>query len=785
MLRINLIIALRNIWRNKAFSIINITGLTLGLAISITIWIWIRFELSFDSFHENKEEIFLIEQTLQISDRAYKASRCGSAYAPALESKFPEIRKTLRIGPPLELLFSPDNDTADATQERKRFMEKGVLAADSTFFEVLTFPLLEGDPIAALRNPYSIVITQSMAAKYFDNKHPIGRVIRVNDTYNFIVTGVVSDVPDNSSIQFDFILPFWFLQEMGWDLNSHEGTNFTSFVLLNKGADYKDLNVKIPAFLNSLHSSELDPHQFLTSLNRLHLYGEERRYVGVYLNAIVAVMILLIACINFINLSTASSLTRSREVGIKKVAGANRYNLIRQFLGESMVLTIIAVNLALVIVEKVLPYSGRMLQSDLSIRYNDPGFIAGIVILTLVTGLLAGSYPAFIISSFKPATILRSKLFSSSKGGTSRKILVVVQYTFSILFIICTLVMSKQYNHLLNADPGFNRENILYFMLRGNNKKSYDLLKEDLLKNPSIRSVTTASDIPIHIQWGEIEWGDMTRKKNVIARIMSCGYDFTSTFGIKMKEGRFYSPEYATDSTDAIVVNDEVVKIMGWNDPIGQRFMLFDKEYSVIGVIGKISFFPFNIGGSALILPFGASGNYAYVKLNEGWSDGTVDYIRTNFEKYNPAYPFENYFLKDYKYDMLKYADINKKIFVFFSFLGIFVSCLGLLGLAIFVAQQKRKEICIRKAFGSTDLQIGRLFIGHFAGLIVLANLIALPSSYFIMQKLLQLFTQKTELSWWIFALSALISFVFSILTVTSQLFKVTRSDPADYLRYE
>jgi ABC-type antimicrobial peptide transport system permease subunit len=403
----------------------------------------------------------------------------------------------------------------------------------------------------------------------------------------------------------------------------------------------------------------------------------------------------------------------------------------------------------------------------------------------VITGLLAGCYPAFILSSFKPATILRRKLISGSKGGRSRKVLVVVQYTFSILFIVCTLVMSKQYNHMINADPGFNRENILYFRLRGDTHKSYNLLKETLIKKPSIRSVSTASDIPSNIMRGDIEWGDKTRKKNVIARIIWCGYDFTTTLGIKMKEGRFYSPEYSTDSTDAIVINDEVVKIMGWNDPIGQRFMLFDKEYSVIGVIGKISFFPFNIGGSALILPFGCSNNYVYLHLHEGWSDEDIEYVRNTFEKYNPAYPFEFNFLKDYKYDMLKFADVNKKIFLFFSFLGIFVSCLGLLGLAIFVVEQKRKEICIRKAFGSTTKQVGVFFIGSFTTLVLLANLIAIPLSYLIMHNLLQFFTLRTELSWWIFALSALISFVFSILTVASQLFKVTRSNPADHLRYE
>jgi len=785
MFRSNIIIALRNIWRNKTFSIINIAGLTLGLSISITIWIWIRFELSYDSFHVNKEEIFLLEQTLQISDRAYKTARCGSAHAPALGSKFPEISKVLRIGPPLELLLSPVNDGENPVKEKKKFIETRVLAADSTFFEMLTFPLLEGTPETVLDNPYSIVLTRLMAEKYFGSTDPVGKTIRISDSYNFTVTGVAREAPENSSIKFDFLVPIGFMEELGWDMNSLEGTNFTTFVLLQKNASYKELNAKIPGYLNSLHISELDPYQFLTPLSRIHLYGEELRYIGVYLNTIVAVLILLIACINFINLSTARSLSRAREVGIKKVAGATRVQLIRQFLGESMVITVIAVNLALLLVEKILPLSGKLLQAHLSIQYDDLVFIAGVLLLTAITGLLAGSYPAFVLSSFKPATILRSKLIPGTKGGKSRKVLVVVQYTLSILFIICTMIMVRQYDKMITANPGFNRENILYFKLRENAHKTYDLLKEDLFGNPSVLSVANASDIPSNVQRGDIEWGDPTRKKNVIARILWCGFDFTKTLGIKMKEGRFYSPEYASDSTDAIVVNEEVVKIMGWDDPIGQRFLLFDKEYTVIGVVGNIVFFPFNIGGTALILPFSRSNNFVFVHLQDGWSGKDIEDIRSRFEKHNPAYPFEYYFLKDYKHDMLKLANESKKVLIFFSFLGIFVSSLGLLGLAIFVAEQKRKEICIRKAFGSGAWQVGRLFIARFTNLVLLANLIAIPLAYLIMNWLLQFFTLRTELSWWIFLSSALISIVFSILTVTWQLFKVTGTNPANYLRYE
>jgi hypothetical protein len=312
-----------------------------------------------------------------------------------------------------------------------------------------------------------------------------------------------------------------------------------------------------------------------------------------------------------------------------------------------MVMTVIAVNLALLIVEKILPYTSRLLNTSLSVHYNDGQFILDMVILTVITGLLAGSYPAFVLSSFRPASILKIKLLSGSKGGRLRKVLVVVQYTFSILFIICTLVMTKQYNHMLQADPGFNRENVMYFRLREHPCKTYALIKQELEKNPAVLSVTTASEIPVQVMRGDIEWGDRDRKKNIIARIMWCGYDLPTTLGIQMKEGRFYSPEYASDSTGSIVVNDEVVKIMGWKDPIGQQFLLFDKTYSVIGVISDISFFPFNIGGSALILPFGASNDYVFAKLHSGWSNNTLSSLRAVFEKYVPAYPFEYGFLKD------------------------------------------------------------------------------------------------------------------------------------------
>lgn len=786
MIRNYLLIAFRNMWRNKFFSLINIIGLTLGLSIFIIMWILIRFELSFDDFHTNRDNIYLLKQTINIGTGEYTASRCGALQAPAMQSHFPEIAKTVRLSYPFELLIAAPMDSANASNPDRKFIEKGIIGADSAFFDFFTFPLLSGNPQTTLKNPNSIVLTKSMATKYYGERDALGKTIILADSLQFMITGIAEDPPENSSIQFDFVVPFNFMARF-YDLNSYDGTMFFNYFLLDENADYQVLNKKIPGLFQTLYTSDLEPFLFLSPLRRVHLYGEEFHYIGVYMIAILAFVILMIAIINFINLSTARSLSRAREIGVRKVSGANRRQLIFQFLGESLIISIIAMNLALLLAEQVMPGLGRAVNIPLSVQWGNIRFMLEVILITVVTGILAGIYPAFLLSSFRPSTILRNKWQEglTPKGGLSRKVLVVVQFVFSILFIIITIVMNRQYDHLANADLGLKRDNVLYFMMRSDTKTRYQAIKSDLLNFPFVTHVTSSSDIPVFVNYGEIAWGDAERKKNIVARTLYCGYDFTEAFDIPMYAGRFYSPEFASDTTDGIVVNEEVVRIMGWDNPVGKEFYFLDKFYHIIGVIQDINFFPFNLGGSALILPFGKENDFAFVTLQEGWTNEDITLIQSVYEDHVSSYPFEFDFLTNYKYIFLENAQQSKIGFTLFSFLGIFVSCLGLLGLTFFMADKRRKEICIRKALGSSMRKVMFLFAGQFARLVILAILIAIPLSYLILTILLQLFTTRTQLSWWIFVVAAMLTFIISILTITLQTVRIAASNPADHLRYE
>lgn len=787
MIRNYLLIALRNMWRNRFFSLINITGLTLGLSVFIIMWIMVRFHLGFDDFHQNKEYIYLLKQTINLGTGEYTASRCGAMQAPAIQAHFPEVRNTVRLSYPFELLMERQPDNTDAPDATRKFIEKGIIAADSSFFDFFTFPLESGDPRMALYGPNSIVITKSMASKYFGEDDALGETMIIEDSLQFTITGIAADPPENSSIQFDFVVPIGFMSILGYDMESYGGTVLFNYFLLNENADPDLLNNKIPDFLKTQYTTDLNPEPFLAPMRSVHLYGEELLYIGVYMVAILAFVILLIAIINFINLSTARSLSRAKEIGVRKVSGARRGQLIFQFLGESILISIIAMNLALFISEQVLPGMTRLLNIPLSIPWRNARFILEVTLIAFMTGMLAGIYPAFLLSSFRPATILRSKRQEGQnpKGGTTRKILVVVQFVFSILFIIATIAMNRQYNHLANADLGLKRDNVLYFMMRSNTKASYSALKTDLLKLPFVLQVTTTSEIPVFVNYGEIEWGDAERKKNVIARILYCGYDFTDAFDVQLAAGRYYSPEFASDSIDGMVINEEVARIMEWDDPIGKEFFFLDKPYHIIGVIRDINFFPFNIGGSALILPFAQTNDFGFISLQESWTEEDIALIRTTYENHVSSYPFEYDFLANYKYAFLQNAKESKMSFVFFSFFGIFVSCLGLLGLTYFLADKRRKEICIRKVFGSTARKVMFLFAGQFARLILIAILIAVPLSYLGLSILVQFFTTRAPLSWWIFAVAAVLTLLVSMFTITLQTIRIAASNPAANLRYE
>lgn len=470
MFRYNIKIALRNILKNKGFSVINIVGLSIGMACSMLILLIAYIMLTTDRFHDNYKNTFLLQQRLVLSSGDYTTDRVGGSMGPSISESYPQVKQYSRYGRLGEILLSykPD-DNYTAFAESNSFIEDEGIAADSNFFKVFSFEFLQGDPSRALKNDNNIVLTEILAAKIFPENDAMGKTIYINEDLGLIVTGILKDIPDNSSIKFSYVAPFKVNDLIGFSTEGYGYTNFFTYFVLDDPASATVMNSSLNEFLDSKEEqANLETDRFLTHIRKAYLFGEQKNFIGILIFGIVGFGILIIACLNYINLSTAKSLERAREVGIRKTGGANRWQLAGQFLGESLILAIIAVHFAVLLVELALPKISTMFEADLSIPYSDPAFWIIITGVVLTVGVLAGSYPALLLSSLKPSLILRDYQSSGSKGTRLRKILVVSQFTLTVFFILCTFFLYKQFAYIDSADPGFNKENVIYIPSRGN-----------------------------------------------------------------------------------------------------------------------------------------------------------------------------------------------------------------------------------------------------------------------------------------------------------------------------
>jgi putative ABC transport system permease protein len=783
-------VAIRILLRNKIYSIINLLGLTIGIACSLLILIMVWEQLTYDRFHENAERIFLLQQKMNLGTGDFTTDGSGGACAQALKDGFPEIINTSRIINAGELLLSyypskrNNNDTNSINA--KKFIEDQVIITDSSFFEVFSFPLIHGDPKSALQEPHSIVLTKEMADKYFGTDDPMNKTIRIDQKYDFRVTGVVDEYPENSTIKFDFLLPFSFLSDLGYySVDEYEGNPFRTFLLLNNPESSNIINEKLNDFLSSRYDNEIKSVYRLLPFTKMNLFGENHSFYPVLILSILALLILFIACINFMNLSTARFLTRTREVGIRKVVGASRSKLVLQFIGETMIMAFIAINIAILVVDITLPSFNKILESKLVLNFKDPALFILLIFLLLITGLIAGSYPAFFLSSFKPSDVLKKAIIPGSRGGLLRKILVVIQFVFSIIFIISTVVIFKQFNYMQTTNLGVSRENIIYFPVRGELTSNYQYLKQELLDNPDILYVTTGSHIPLYVTRGEFTWGLNSEDNNDIARLLHVGYDFQEAFDIKLKEGRFYSTEFPGDSAGKIVVNEALINKLELDSPIGKTIYLMKEPYTIIGVTDNFITFPVKIGGEILLLPFRRVGDFIFIKTRQKRMPGTIKYIEETHNKFNPDYPFISFYMDDYLDPISNLMDRSTKIILAFTLFGIFISCLGLFGLSTFSAEQKTKEIAIRKAMGASIRRILLLVNTEFLKLVCIACVIAIPFSIFFVRFLLQNFSRRTELNPGIFIYTGILILAISILTTLYQAFRSATKNPADSLRYE
>ena len=789
MIRNYLIIALRNHWRNKLITGINLVGMAIGFGIFLSFWSWVRFDLSFDKFHEDVDEMYLLNIRLNMNGSEYSSERTGGIYSSVLKGAFPQVLSSCRVSEPLEFELGVINKEDSEEVPMKYFHENEVLAVDSTFLHYFSFDLVEGNIEQIFSERDHIVITESLAVKFFGDQDPLSQSVRIGEGGFYKVAGVVEDPPLESSFQFKALLGFHILEELGYPVNGCGGTMYYNNFKLAPGTDLVEFDLAINEYINTNFDVELDAYFFMESITRMHLYGESRGIIGLYMNLIMALVILSIACINFINLTTAYATQRIKEIAIRKSAGATRRQLILQFLGETYLLLLMAFYLGLFLAEHLVPEVFRAFGVNRDPDFSGASFWIQLAIIFLLTGQLAGLYPAVKIAGFKPLAFLSGKSGESQQGGSrSRKVLIVVQFTFSVIFILVSIFMIRQSVYLKEADLGFNREDVLYIRTKGKAWDQYALIKKDLTELHFVEGVSSGSSVPVMLNNGEIEWGEREGEHNKIAVKLWTDPDFLSTLEIDLLQGEYFTEERDSLNYEYVVVNQSLVDLMGWEDPVGRLFYLWDREFYILGVTENINFFPFNMEvfeDQALIYLYDEVSDYIFVRIQPGISPEQITSIEGVFQKYNPGYEFDCDFVSEYKYEALESAEGIRFIFKLFSGIAIFIAAMGLIGLSIFNNSRRTKEVGIRKAMGAHTGIIMRLLLSDFIKLVVLSNLIGLPLAYLILRRIFQIFSYSVDLKISVFILVFLLSVFLSLFTVTFHAFRTARSNPVKSLRYE
>jgi len=782
--------SLRNMKKNKGYSIINISGLAVGMACTILILLWVKYELSYDKFHKNANNLCRVAFTNESKD--FYGAHVPGLLADFVKNEYPEIINAANLG----------RLDAKLTNEDKHFISKGFFVHPS-FFEIFTFPFIAGDSKTAFENPLSIVLTEEMADKLFGTTDVVGKTVRLNDRAALTITGVVNNLPQNSTITFEILLPFRLAPRY---LRVWDNKAVAAYVLLQEGIAYQEISDKIINVYNDHNPGAYKNNLFLQPFTDIHLYNLDGGglITYIYIFSAMAVVILLIACINFMNLSTARSEKRFKEIGLKKVSGSSRMQLIIQFLSESVFLSFIALFLAVLLVSLLLPQVNNIIGRQLNLDYSG-SLIAGFIGIAVLTGILAGSYPAFYLSSFNPVEILNRQFFilpyfkrkktkyqiRSFKNISLRKILVVVQFSLSILFIICAMVIFKQLDYIRNRELGYNKDNVIMVPIKGTLRRNCEAVKRELLKNDKIESAAASMySLERWVSSAGLGWPGKTPDQIFDIGFNWIDYDYLETLQMEMADGRFFSREFQADFSDAFIVNEAAVRAMGLKDPVGKRITRMpDSRYEdpgiIIGVIKDYHTESLHSDIRPFLLMLADNYSYLNIRINSDDIPATISFIEKTIKKIAPSHPFEFAFLDEQINNLYRTEYMTGNIVAYITFLAIFISCLGLLGLASFSVEQRTKEIGIRKVLGSSAINIAVLITKDFIKWVLIANIIAWPAAWYAMNKWLQNFTFKTLLSWDIFIISGLLALLIALLTVGYQSVKAGGSNPVEALRYE
>ncbi len=777
-------IAVRNFLRNKVFSFINIIGLAIGMAVCILILLWVRHELSYDRFHDNSERIFRVVEMQEQSGEPFPVAVTPAPLGPGMLQDFPEVVNFSRFQT-YSLGYIHHGDD---------MFKANITLADPGIFEMFTFPILAGDKEVMLDDLYNVVISEEMAEKIFGDEDPLGQTLQINKSTILNVTGIFQNVAGNSHLDFDYVVPFELLKEFGGNLEEWSSNAIYTYVQLQENVDWQEFDSKIEGYLED-HEVGYPVKLNLQPLTDIHLHSHyvadidghgDIVYVRIF--SMIAAFILLIACINFMNLSTARSSKRAREVGLRKVAGSSRRHLIRQFFGESILLACLAMIIALALVELILPYYNHIHGKNLGL-FRDFNIIGLLIGITILAGLLSGIYPALLLSSFKPVTVLKGSITGGSSKGTFRKILVILQFTLSIILIISTIIIHKQLDYIFTTDMGMDRERIVSFWVNRIPSKDIAAFKDEMSKLSNVAAITFSSQYPTDFASSGYgyTWEGLSEEDRVLIHTLTVGDDFFETFQMEMLEGRSFSKQFASD-TLTFVINEKAVEVMGFDNPTEQVLHNRYSEISgsIIGVVKDFNFKHIRNRVEPLIISYHPQiRSAAHVKLSAGDVSATVDQIEAIWREFVPDIPFEYRFLDDVFNRMYQAEKQMGKIFDYFTGFAILISCLGLFGLASFMTEQRYKEIGIRKVLGASISGIMLLLLKDFTKWVLIANLIAWPVAWYVMNMWLQTFAYKTALEIWIFVVAGATALIVALFTISFRSFRAAVQNPIEALKYE
>ena len=807
MFRNYLKIAIRNLWKNKGFSAINIMGLAIGIATCLLISLYVLHELSYDRYHEKQDRIYRVNTDLKFGGAEQKFAVSPDPLAFTMVDLYPEVENAVRFR---------GYGSSVVKKGDRNIKEERIISVDSTLFEVFSLPMIAGNSKTALVAPQSVVITEKIAIKYFNRTDVVGESLRFDNSTDYKITGVIRDMPENSHFNFDFFVSLSGSEE------SRRGMwlsfNFNTYLLLKKGTNSETVEARFadifkkfmwPQAKEVLNIQEDDFYKSgnyirmsLMPVTDIHLRSDRIAELApnsdiqmVYIFTIIAVLILLIACVNFMNLSTARSANRAKEVGVRKVLGSQRLNLINQFLTESVMMSLTSFFIAMLLAFLLLPYFNQLAVKQLSLSpYQHPVLLPVLLGFAIVVGLLAGSYPAFYLSSFQPIEVLKGKLSRGFRSSYFRSGLVVLQFFISIGLIVATIVIYRQLNYIQSKKLGFNKEHVVTIhdtYVLNNNIQTF---KNEVLKQTGVVSGTISSYLPVPSGRNDNSFfpeGEILNEKAVSMQSWGVDHDYIPTLGMEIVKGRNFSKEFLTDS-GGVILNESAVRLFGYPDPIGKKITTYADlttkaliSYTVIGVVKNFHFESLRQNVGALCLILNPSTGLTSFRINTTNPESTLRTIENIWKKMAPGESFTYTFMNEDFNNVYRAEQRVARIFISFAVFAIFIACLGLFGLATYAAEQRTKEIGIRKVLGATAGNVVTMLSKDFVKLVVIAALFAFPISWWAMHKWLEDFAYRINIGWWVFFVAGVIALLIALITVSFQAVKAAVTNPVKSLRTE